>query len=249
MTKLTDCDIQQIIADTFADGSCTKLADALERALAQQAAPEAPAADHERWMDCPDCDGYGRISSREKCARCNESGILPDTAPATQQVGSAELVTAMRDRVARIRYIDESSRKLLIQAADFIEKGTASPTVSSQFAKGEHTAATTASASSPDGYLNDDCDAPMANGACTECRFGPCRRAPAPSRDAARWYYCIKHGFPQCLSTGWWAPLPNGHLIGGKHHSPASAIDAAMSASQGKTGGAAIAASAAQEVK
>jgi Lar family restriction alleviation protein len=38
-------------------------------------------------------------------------------------------------------------------------------------------AATTASASSPDGYLNDDCDAPMANGACTECGFGPCRRA------------------------------------------------------------------------
>lgn len=34
---------------------------------------------------------------------------------------SDELIAAMRDRVARIRYIDESSRKLLLEAADRIE--------------------------------------------------------------------------------------------------------------------------------
>jgi hypothetical protein len=33
----------------------------------------------------------------------------------------SELVATIRDRVERLRYIDESSRKLLIEAADFIE--------------------------------------------------------------------------------------------------------------------------------
>lgn len=27
--------------------------------------------------ECPDCDGTGRISSKELCARCDHSGILP----------------------------------------------------------------------------------------------------------------------------------------------------------------------------
>ena len=48
---------------------------------------------------------------------------------AAPDVGEAgELVAKMRDRVARIRYIDESSRKLLIQAADTIERLSSAPT-------------------------------------------------------------------------------------------------------------------------
>lgn len=37
---------------------------------------EAQAADP-RMVDCPTCEGSGRISSVELCQRCNESGILP----------------------------------------------------------------------------------------------------------------------------------------------------------------------------
>jgi hypothetical protein len=46
----------------------------------------------------------------------------PATSAADATGKAGELVAAMRDRVAHIRYIDESSRKLLIQAADFIER-------------------------------------------------------------------------------------------------------------------------------
>ncbi|NHZ94630.1 hypothetical protein [Massilia sp. CCM 8734] len=44
--------------------------------------------------------------------------------------------------------------------------------------------------------------------------------------DGEYWQYCITHGFPQLLSSGWWARLPNGHLIKGE--SPETAVAAAI---------------------
>ena len=37
-----------------------------------------------RYTDCDDCDGTGRISGSELCARCNQSGVLPALAAQSQ---------------------------------------------------------------------------------------------------------------------------------------------------------------------
>lgn len=47
---------------------------------------------------------------------------------------------------------------------------------------------------------------------------------------AARLAYCVQHGFPQHLSTGWWGRLPNGNLVKGS--GPIEAIDAAILAAK-----------------
>lgn len=162
-------------------------------ALTRQAAPEAPtddAIEHAALKHvAPGFKQLAGVSNMDPDYRNGEqfkrlkafAQELFGSAPATQQAGAAELVTAMRDRVARIRYIDESSRKLLIQAADFIEKGTASPTASSQFAKGEHTAATTASA----GDEVQRFDWTPTGMSLEENGFYAVYHAPTPSRDAA----------------------------------------------------------------
>jgi hypothetical protein len=54
-------------------------------------------------------------------------------APSAEQ---AQLIATIRDRAARIRYIDESSRKLLIQAADTIEHLSAGAAAKSEQAPG-----------------------------------------------------------------------------------------------------------------
>lgn len=61
---------------------------------------------------------YVKLRDVEDVLRAQAEHMRP--APSDAKGKAKELVAAMRDRVARIRYIDESSRKLLIQAADFI---------------------------------------------------------------------------------------------------------------------------------
>jgi hypothetical protein len=55
--------------------------------------------------DCPDCDGTGRISGVELCARCNQSGILPAVQQAAAP-GALALLNA--DELAALRRFDET---------------------------------------------------------------------------------------------------------------------------------------------
>jgi hypothetical protein len=43
------------------------------------------------WVECPQCNGTGRISSAELCADCNQSGILPGTANNTATAAPGDL--------------------------------------------------------------------------------------------------------------------------------------------------------------
>lgn len=87
--------------------------------FADLAAPQIDATTAPAEMaDCGDCEGTGRLSGVELCQRCNESGILPATAPDVAK----DAARAQRAIADIRRFVDGSSDdKLALLVDDDIE--------------------------------------------------------------------------------------------------------------------------------
>jgi hypothetical protein len=67
--------------------------------------------------ECPECDGTGRVSGVELCARCNQSGILPAAQEAAAP-GALDELAALRRLIECAEILDKRPRPMCRDCAD-----------------------------------------------------------------------------------------------------------------------------------